>query len=238
MEDRDLITQMKGLSPRESSQIFDEKFEVSEGSGDRQTKGEQMYAEYTGKDPGKITSDNSSGATDKNCGRNVDTSAGAVPGETCAEALPAAEEAISSGKIVLAGGGDEQHDIENCSDEPIERCTEGIRGKTLRALVASANSAGTDSVTVTDIHRHYDCEYGDHPSGLALDLGAVNGEACDTNSQACDALFQYLIDNREELDIRWIIYNGPGCERAVAGNDGFSECRGDHSDHIHVSFNE
>lgn len=235
MEERDLVAQMKGLSPSQSSQIFDEKFEVSDGSGERQKKGEQMYTVYTGKEPGSLSA---SSNTSSSCsGGNTGGVAGAVPGATCAEAQPAALEAIASGKLNV-GDGEHKNDIENCSDEPITRCTEGIRGTTLRGLMAGANSSGTESITVTDIHRNESCNYGDHPEGLATDIGAVNGEACLTDSPACDALFQYYVDNAEELGIRWIIYDGPGCKSTVAGNENISECRGDHSNHIHVSYKE
>ncbi len=241
MQERNLHVDMKGLSPAESSQIFDEIFEVSNGTGERQKKGEDLYKEYTGKDPGTLTA--SAQDTGNNCATPGVIGSGAIPGETCAEALPAAQEAITSGKIVLGGNGDEQHDIENCSDTPIERCTEGIRGKTLRGLMAGVNSSGTESITVTDIHRHHSCNYGDHPSGLALDLGAVNGETCHSDrgapSPACDALFRYYVENAEELGIRYVIYNGAACQEVVANNPNIAECDpGDHWNHIHVSFEE
>lgn len=237
MEERDLVTKMKGLSPAQASQTFDEIFEVSDGSGERQKKGEEVYTEYTGKDPGSLganSSSNQSSQCEKNTGKS---SSGAIPGETCAESQKATLEAISSGRIVLGNADGQQHDIDNCSDAPIG-CNEGVRGKTLRGTMAAANSSGVDSLTLTALNEDHDCDSGDHPHGLATDIGAVNGQRCDTNSEACDQLFQYLIDHQEELDIRWLIYNGSGCQQSVAGHENFSECRGDHSDHIHVSYNE
>ncbi len=237
MQERNLHVDMKGLSPAESSQIFDEIFEVSNGTGERQKKGEDLYKEYTGKDPGTLTA--SAQDTGNGCTTPGVIGSGAIPGETCAEAQPAVQEAIADDRVILGGNAETEHeDLSICSDTPLENCTEGTRGITQRGLMAGVNSTGTNSVTLTSIHQDHGCDSGDHPNGLALDIGAVNGELCHTDSTACDALFKYYIENAEELGIRWIIYNGSGCQEAVSGNENISECRGDHSDHIHVSFRE
>lgn len=227
MGERDLYKKMKGLSPAESSQIFDEIFEVSNGTGERQKKGEQMYAEYTGKDPGGLS-------TTSDQGNNCKRAAGAIPGAQCSQAVPAFREAMASGKI--EGRENVEKDLENCSDTDFKYCTPGAQAVTLRGIVAMSQAPGVESVGLNNINDGHDCDEMDHPNGLATDIEKCNGKAANSDEAACFALIDFLVENREELNIRYIIWDGSYCQQKLAGS-GFGECRGDHNNHIHVSFN-
>lgn len=232
MEERGLDKDMKGLSPSESSQMFDEVFEVSDGSGERQKKGEQMYSEYTGKDPGTLSSDSSSGST--SCPST--TAAGGIMSPDCT-ALVEKMNQLKGSKITHEGDW-VQKDIDRCTTEPIERCGSdgGADPNTLRGIIAMSENAGVSSIKVWNINSVHGCDRFDHPVGLATDIGECGGQAAKSDSEECKKVFQYLMDNREELNIKYIIWNGQACNNASEDRD-YVMCNGDHNDHIHVSFN-
>jgi hypothetical protein len=233
MEERDLIATMKGNSPAEASHNFDKIFEVSDGSGEREKKGEQMYQEYTGKDPGKLSPTPSGGVAGASCGAAAG-SEGGIPGPQCAQALPAFQEAVSSGKIEVRENVEK--DMENCSDGDFKYCTPGAQAVTFRGLAAAANNSGVESIGLNNINEDHSCDEMDHPNGLATDIEKCNGKAANSDEAACFALVDYLIENKEELNIRYIIWDGSYCQQKLAGSD-FGECRSDHNNHVHVSFN-
>lgn len=235
MTERNLNKDMKGLSPAQASQMFDEIFEVSDGSGERQTKGEQMYQEYTGKDPGTLTKGSSGGSGSDNCPTGTTGGGGAVPGKACAEALPAFQDAVSSGKIEIRENVEE--DMKNCSDTDFEYCTPGAQAVVFRGLAAVSGAPGVESIGLNNINEDHRCDEKDHPNGLATDIEKCNGVAANTNVQECYAVIDYLVEHQEELDIRWIIWDGAYCQEKLAGS-GFGSCDpGQHNNHIHVSFN-
>lgn len=233
MEERDLIATMKGNSPAEASHNFDKIFEVSDGSGEREKKGEQLYQEYTGKDPGTL-SPTPSGSGGSSCPSSGGTNGG-IPGPECAQALPAFEEAVSAGKIE-AHENVLEHDMKNCSDTDFEYCTPGAQAVVFRGLTAIANNSGVESIGLNNINHEHGCDEMDHPNGLATDIEKCNGKAANTDEPACYAVIDYLVEHKEELNIRWIIWDGAYCEEKIAGS-GFGDCTTPgHHNHIHISF--
>ncbi len=231
MGQRDLYAKMKGLSPSQSSQIFDEIFEVSDGSGERQTKGEQMYTDYTGKDPGALTA----GSNQGNLCKGSSGGSGAIPGADCASALPAFKDAVSAGKIEVHENVEK--DMENCSDVDFKYCTPGAQAVVFRGLAAVSGAPGVESIGLNNINHEHGCDEMDHPNGLATDIEKCNGKAANTDEQACHAVIDYLVEHKEELNIRWIIWDGSYCQQKIAGS-GFGSCDPSaHHNHIHVSFN-
>lgn len=232
MVERKLNTDMKGLTPAQASQKFDEIFEVSEGSGDRQTKGETLYKEYTGKDPGSLSTGANQGSSG-NC--TSGGASGAIPGKACAEALPAFQNAVSSGKIEVHDNV--KKDMENCSDTDFKYCTAGAQAVVFRGLTAISGASGVDSIGLNNINEGHGCDEMDHPNGLATDIEKCNGVAANTDVKECYAVIDYLIANKDELDIRWIIWDGDYCQEKIAGS-GFGSCDPNHhNNHIHISFN-
>lgn len=233
MEERDLIVTMKGNSPAEASHNFDRIFEVSDGSGEREKKGEDMYKEYTGKDPGKLSQGSNSGGR-SSCPSGAG-GGGAIPGEACAEALPAFKSAVDSGKIEVRENVEE--DMANCNDGDFEYCTAGAQAAVFRGLAAVSGAPGVESIGLNNINEGHSCDEMDHPNGLASDIEKCNGVAANTNVEECYAVIDYLIEHKEELNIRWIIWDGAYCQEKLAGS-GFGSCDPSaHNNHIHVSFN-
>ena len=242
MEDRDLIKSMKGLSPRDSSQIFDEVFEVSEGSGERQAKGEQMYKEYTGKDPSALGS-TPSGAAAGACAAGAAGSGGPIPSAVCNETLAKFSE-LKGSKILYESDERIQNDLDKCTDQKIERCaigttskTGGVRPQTLRGLVGIAENSGASSILLWNINTDHGCDKFDHPVGLASDIGGCGGQKAVDTEPECRKVFDYIIANMDELGVSYVIWNGDYCQQKAATAEHVS-CNGDHSTHIHVSFKD
>ncbi|MFZ2545307.1 MAG: phage tail tip lysozyme [Candidatus Saccharimonadales bacterium] len=230
---------MKGLSPRESSQKFDEVFEVSVGSGERQTKGENIYQEYTGKNPGSVSSNSNSSTDAGNCPSQG--SNGPLPSANCKDVQSSFNNLESSGKIISTGSK-VHDDINKCSDQKLERCSKdgGARTQTIRGIDAIAQNSGVSSITVLNINEDHGCDEFDHPIGLATDLGKAGSENCtNTNPVECKKMFDYIIANGDELGVSYVMWNGPYCEEKKASNPPTTVyCRSDHNDHIHVSFED
>lgn len=232
MEERDLIAKMKGNSPAEASHNFDKIFEVSDGSGEREKKGEDMYKEYTGKDPGTLSQGNNSSGSSCPVGGG---GGGAIPGEACAEALPAFQDAVSSGKIEVRENVEE--DMANCNDGDFKYCTAGAQAVVFRGLAAVSGAPGVESIGLNNINEGHGCDSMDHPNGLATDIEKCNGVAANTDVEECYAVIDYLVEHKDELNIRWIIWDGAYCQEKLAGS-GFGSCDPSaHHNHIHISFN-
>lgn len=211
-------------------------------------KGWESSADLAKKNPGMLSSaeKNAAGASSSSgptqTGGSTSTSFGCSSGSgngpvlsaECKEVVDKMNELIGSGVINITEESTNK-DLENCNNDFIANCTPGARATTLRGIIAGAQNSGVGTIDVWNINEAHGCDQYDHPNGLATDIGACGGQAANSDSEECKKLFDYYIAHMEELGIKYIIWNGSYCQNAAATKEHVS-CRGDHSDHIHMSF--
>lgn len=213
--------------------IFHDYFErANTAKGENLGRGEradEIYTEFTGTAPETLGT-----ASGKS---KCPSSSGGIPQGDCKELI----EKMNSlkGTAIEHEGDWVQQDVDACTPEEIPRCTSpAVNPPVLRGIIAMAENSGAGSVLVWNINHIHGCDQFDHPIGLATDIGGCGGQPADTtNPEPCKQVFDYLIANKDALGVKYVIWNGSYCTSKESGYSGGVMCNGDHSDHIHVSFN-
>ena len=254
-----LYEAMKGKSPSEAAEIFDhggdgastgvrgfeESWDSQQGMHKRAGYAEQIYKEYTGKNPSEIqnlgsSSNNRSNSTTSCATAAGSTSGGPVPSEECAALLEEYKALAAAGKITYYGDGNRDFvnkDLENCTTDQIECGTGGKGGvhpRILRATVAAAKNSGASNLEQWNFNSGHGCDGLNHPRGMAIDIYCEGNSSPGANdaSEDCNKLFKYFADNYEELGLTELIWQYPPSGYPCGGKI-LCNVAG-HTDHIHA----
>lgn len=253
-----LIGDMRGKDPAQAASIFNlggdsgkGGFEVGADNDKRMNFATQMQQEYEGKGTAPSTSTPGSKAAATSSSNSCtpagqgNKQGGAIPSSAECEAMKKKIKDLSTSKKILydkAIGTEEApigmgKDIANCTTGTIQRCgpDAGAHPNTLRGIAAAAEAPGVDSITLWNINGDHPCDEFDHPVGLATDIKQCNGADAVESNAACQALFDYLLENADKLNITYLIWDGAHCQKKRSTNSKVN-CKGDHADHIHISF--
>jgi len=234
----DAMNQIK--DPGQAAVFFEREYERSNvGLGEnlgRDTRADKLYKDFTGKDPDVLGSSPTGSGSSASCPNN--NTPGGIPSANCQDVQSSFQSLVSSGKVTLEIP-EINDDVAKCSEQPIERCTGGARPQTVRAISAIAQNSGVDTMRLWNINEKHGCDQFDHPAGLATDIKQANGVECaSSNPEECKKMFDYIINNGDELDVKYVIWNGSYCEQMKATSKGVTVyCNNDHNDHIHLSLN-
>lgn len=234
-------------SPGQAANIFHDLFERSNtATGEnlgRDTMAENIYREYTGKDPApNPEASTSTGGKEANqCKTKGDAEPskdGSLPDGECAELIERVKKLKNEGKILLMNEAPEMEDIERCGQ--VSACPSGdhvgIEKKTVQVLIAVAEQSGVVAKVYAFNKDHF-CDKGEHGKGLAIDFpynaGTPEGEK----------LYKFLYDNAASLGTNKLIYSptpsgyecmGGGAPVSCVDYYGEDTLSG-HQDHIHLS---
>lgn len=260
-----LFEEMKGKGPRDAAEIFDhggdgassgisgfeESWDSQKGYHYRAGYAEDIYKEYTGKDPGTLntspaSNSSTSGSSSNNCPSSSTATSGGIPSEECKVLLEEYNKLVAEGKITYHGGGDTnknfiENDLKNCTTDQIECGTGGGKGgvhpRTLRAITAAAKNSGASTLEQWNFNTGHGCDEFRHPMGMASDIYCPgNDPSTGTGaSEDCNKLFIYFYNNYDELGITELIWQYP--PKGYSCDDPKIMCSGagDHTDHIHIS---
>lgn len=239
-----LFEHMKTTDPKKAAAVFDHGgdgastgiggFEESydQDNAQRESKAADIYKDYTGKDPGSLSSSGS--ATGAECATTV---SGGIMSADCAALVAKYKELVGSGKIIETDKSRQEKDLQNCTEGPIECGTGGGKGGVhpliLRAFIGAAE-AGPGSAKIWSFNTGHDCDGLNHPQGRAVDI-VCNGNTSGSNNAdpMCNAMFKFLYDNYAELKLEELIWQYP--PPPYSCNDPKIMCNvAGHADHIHI----
>ncbi|MBI3889601.1 hypothetical protein HY312_03445 [Candidatus Saccharibacteria bacterium] len=244
-----LFEKMKGKSPGQASDLFDEIFEGSEGSGARAAKAEAYYKTRTGQAPADTTVSNPTTTAPSSDTTSDDTSstscaakptgevATAVPTGECADLVSEVKRLRDEGKFQsINGTANLDKDLENCTEGPIDCGTGsgkgGVTPQLLRAFIAvvrHVDSKGLGKVDIASMNTGHSCDGKMHPQGKAVDFWNCYGLDGDAK---CRAIFTYIADNAAQLGVKQVIHDAPPSGYTCGQKNIL--CLADHNNEIHM----
>jgi len=246
-----VMTPLNGAtSPSDAATIWAnmyERMKPSEIAG-RAPAAEKLFQEFNGSPATSLgSSSGSSASSTSGCPSSSgassttgSTALGKIPEANCQATQTEMQQLLNSGKILFDKNTLIQQDVDHCSTGPISCGTGNSQGganpNTLRGLEATATNSGANSITLWNINSGHPCDEYDHPRGLASDIKQVDGVDCSSDTEQCKKAFDYLIANKDQLGVSYLIWDGSYCQQ-MAATHSFVTCQSDHNDHIHTSWN-
>jgi hypothetical protein len=225
-----------------------ERMKPDEKSG-RADRAAEIYKEFTGQSaPSAATTKAAAGDS---CPATTtaasNSNANSLSGD-CKANVDKINQLESQGKIVFTDQKAKE-DVQNCGK--VASCSGGNGGggiapNTAKALAGLAEQSGVSQVKVSALNSDHECDGGEHPKGLAIDLAYAQGDAEGQKA------YKYLYDNAKDLGVNKLIWGTvdqpgwtpmPGYQCMYGGQpidcyNTYSDDRGgggNHIDHIHVS---
>ena len=240
-----LFEHMKTTDPKKAAAVFDHGGDgASTGIGGfeesydqdnalRESKAADIYKQYTGKDPGSLSSSGNAGGA----GCATTAGDGGIMSADCAALVAKYKELVGAGRIIETDKARQEKDLQNCTEDPIDCGTGGGKGGVhpliLRAFIGAAE-AGPGAAKIWSFNTGHDCDGLNHPKGRAVDI-VCNGNTQGGNNAEpkCNAMFKFLYDNYAELKLSELIWQYPPAPYSCGDPKIMCYIAG-HADHIHV----